>query len=115
MPHTRAGTARAVVVDGRFHLVGGSSTEAAALPVDIYDPSSSGWQQGRGMAVPRRGVMPAAAAGRIFVAGGAGGRGGKSDVFDYYAPVAPAGGEAVVNARAGQTPGARPPRAASTR
>ena len=66
--------------------------QGAALPVDIYDPRSSRWQQGRRMAVPRPGVMPVAAAGRIFVVGGDRGWLKKSDVFDYYVPPPLTGG-----------------------
>jgi N-acetylneuraminic acid mutarotase len=90
MPRPRTGTARAIIVDGRFHLLGGRSAADTDLPVDIYDPRSSRWEQGRRMALPRSGVMPVAAAGRIFVVGGGRGRRpGKSDVFDYYVPPPP--------------------------
>ncbi|MGH7630984.1 MAG: Kelch repeat-containing protein [Gemmatimonadales bacterium] len=117
MPHPRTGTARAVVVDGRFHLIGGEGAEDADLSVDIYDPRSSLWQQGRRMAVPRDGVMPVAAAGRIFVVGGGRGRTrGKSDVFDYYVPPAlnPLPEEAIA-AVAPQLPGSAPAMAGFSR
>jgi N-acetylneuraminic acid mutarotase len=98
LPQARGGMGKAVYVNGEFLVLGGETRDGkGAGPhgvygrVDIYDPRDNRWRVGRDMPVPRHGIFPLLAAGRVYVAGGGERAGwGQSTVFDVYAPPLPA-------------------------
>jgi N-acetylneuraminic acid mutarotase len=114
LPQARGGMGKAVYLGDEFYVLGGETLNGPGATatgvyarVDIYDPRANRWHGGRDMPVPRHGMFPVAAAGRIFVAGGGTAAGASyAAVLDVYAPPGPVTPRAV-SARAARTPPAR--------
>ena len=123
LPQARGGMGKAVYLGGEFYVLGGETRDGpGATPervyprVDIYDPVRNRWRRGRDMPVPRHGISPVVAGGRIFVAGGGTHAGGsRSRTFDFFTPPAPDSPADAVTAAAAQMPAARHPATDSTR
>jgi N-acetylneuraminic acid mutarotase len=124
LPQARGGMGKAVYLAGSFYVFGGethdgpgATAQGVYARVDIYDVQRNTWRRGRDMPLPRHGIFPVEAGGRIFLAGGgtAAGR-SASSAFDYYTPPAPpALSETTINAEAARTPGAPRPATDSRR
>ena len=123
LPQARGGMGKAVYLAGEFYVLGGETRDGpGATPdrvyarVDIYDPVRNRWRRGRDMPVPRHGIFPVEAGGRIFVAGGGTHAGGsRSRTFDFYTPPAPDSAAAGLTAATARTQAARRPATDSTR
>jgi N-acetylneuraminic acid mutarotase len=103
----KRGSAVAVEVGGKIHVIGGAATvEGSKDPFftffgparvlstnDVYDPATNKWESRRPMAVPRNHAFAGAVNGKIYVIGGRTGHGfilsaTNTDVVEEYSPVA---------------------------
>jgi N-acetylneuraminic acid mutarotase len=101
----KRGSAVAVEVGGKIHMIGGASTvEGSTDPYftffgparvlnthDLYDPATNTWESRRPMAVPRNHAFAAAVNGKIYVIGGRTGHAliltaSNTDVVEEYNP-----------------------------
>jgi N-acetylneuraminic acid mutarotase len=92
LPQARAGTGKAVWLDGEFWVIGGAThgasgaTDRPAARVDIFDPVANQWRVGPPLVVARSGHAPVVAGGRVLVPGGGTVTGTRSAVLEMLFP-----------------------------
>jgi N-acetylneuraminic acid mutarotase len=92
LPQARGGMGKAVYLAGEFYVIGGETRDGPGATrdgvyqrVDLYDPISGRWRDGKPLPTARHGSFPLVIAGRIYVAGGGTRAGGaQSDVLEVY-------------------------------
>lgn len=92
LPSPRGGF-RAIVIDGRIHVVGGGNDRTTLADHDVYDPATNTWSSRAPLPSSRGNPALAVLDGRLYaIGGGSGGRDfGETAIYDFAADAWSAG------------------------
>jgi DNA-binding CsgD family transcriptional regulator len=86
MPTPRSKLA-AVALNGLVYAIGGETAQGVSASLEVYDPASSTWNEGKPLPLPASEIQAAVLGGKIYVPGGRQENGKASQSLEIYDPL----------------------------